>query len=152
MDPSFSSLTEQLATKFRSLIAMTPVAAEDVPEDTPRAGIYLFSEHGVHMYAGRTKRKLCVRIRNHFSAARDCPFAWLLAREITGFRPTYRREGSRADLLTRPDFARIYEEQKKRIRRMDVRFVEESDPLRQTLLEIYAAVVSRAKYNNFNCH
>ena len=152
MDPSFRSLTEQLDAKFRLLMAMSPLAASEVPNDTPKGGVYLFSENGVHLYAGRTKRKLCVRIRNHFSTAKDCPFAWLLAREITGHRPTYRKEGSRTDLLSRPDFLLVYQEQKARIRRMDVRYVAESDPLRQTLLEIYTAVVSCAKHNDFDTH
>lgn len=152
MDPVFSGLTDQLDAKYRALIAMEPLVAEAVPGDTPTGGVYLFSEHGVHLYAGRTKRKLCVRIRNHFSSAPDCPFAWLLAREITGLRATYRQKGSRKDLLSQPEFARVYQAQKARIRKMQVRYVEESDPLRQTLLEIYTAVVARAKHNDFDCH
>lgn len=84
--------------------------------------------------------------------SRDCPFAWLLTREITGFKPTYRTTGSRKELLTRPDFFRVYEECKKRIRKMHVRYVHEPDPLRQTLLEVYTAVVSQAKHNDFDTH
>lgn len=110
MDPSFRSLTEQLDAKFRLLMQLPPIVAENVPNDTPVGGVYLFTENDVALYAGRTKRKLGVRIRNHFSTAPDCPFAWLLAREITGFKPTYRTTGSRKELLTRPDFFRVYQE------------------------------------------
>lgn len=39
-----------------------------------------------------------------------------------------------------------------RIRKMDVRFVEEADPLRQTLLEIYIAVSANSRYNDFDTH
>ena len=152
MDPAFRVLTDQLDAKFRELIAMPSLVAGDVPDDTPIGGVYLFSENGVPMYAGRTKRRLSVRIRNHFSAAPDCPFAWLLTRETTGLRRTYRKEGSRTDLLSRPEFVRVYQEQKNRIRNMHVRYVGEADPLRQTLLEIYTAVVSRAKHNDFDTH
>jgi len=35
---------------------------------------------------------------------------------------------------------------------MDLRFVEEPDPLRQALLEIYGAVVLETKYNEFDTH
>ena len=35
---------------------------------------------------------------------------------------------------------------------MDVRYVEEADPLRQTLLEVYTAVSSKSKYNDFDTH
>ena len=38
------------------------------------------------------------------------------------------------------------------LRKMDVRFVGESDPVKQALLEIYVAVVSGAKYNDFDTH
>ena len=35
---------------------------------------------------------------------------------------------------------------------MQVRYVQEADPLRQALLEIYAAVVLATPYNDFNTH
>jgi hypothetical protein len=35
---------------------------------------------------------------------------------------------------------------------MDIRFVEENDPLRQALLEIYAAVALCTPYNDFETH
>ena len=152
MNSEFAKLTDQLDSKYQALMAMLPIRAESVPNDTPKGGVYLFSEDGIALYTGRSKRKLCVRIRNHFSTAPDCPFAWLLAREITGFKPTYRKEGSRRDLLLRDDFQKVYCESKMRIRRMDVRYVEEADPLRQTLLEVYTAVSSKSKYNDFDTH
>ncbi len=38
------------------------------------------------------------------------------------------------------------------IRAMEVRYVAESDPTRQALLEIYVATVTEAKYNDFDTH
>jgi hypothetical protein len=35
---------------------------------------------------------------------------------------------------------------------MDLRFVEESDPIRQALLEIYSARVLKTPYNDFDNH
>jgi hypothetical protein len=35
---------------------------------------------------------------------------------------------------------------------MHVQYVHEPDPLRQALLEIYVAVVTGAKYNDFDTH
>ena len=49
-------------------------------------------------------------------------------------------------------FRAAFEGAKARIREMDVRFVDEADPLRQTLLEIYAAVSLATPYNDFNTH
>ena len=76
-----------------------------------------------------------------------------IAREKTGrTKATYKKEGSRNHLLTQPDFKKAYENAKTRIRKMDVRFVGEPDPLKQALLEIYVAVVSDAKFNDFDTH
>jgi hypothetical protein len=152
MHPAFLCLTEQLDAKFRALTQMPPVVAEVVPANTPTGGVYLFSEKGVFLYAGRTKRKLSARIRDHFGSSPDCPFAWLLARDITGRRATYKKAGSRKDLMSQPEFLGVFKEAKQRIRKMEVRYVEEPDALRQALLEIYTAVVAQAKYNDFDTH
>ena len=38
------------------------------------------------------------------------------------------------------------------IRKMDVQFVEEPDPIRQTILEVFAAFQTKAKFNDFDNH
>jgi hypothetical protein len=152
MNKRFREIAAGLERKCEVLLAMVPVIAADVPKDTPLGGVYLFSEARNHLYAGRTKRKIAVRIRNHFSSAPDCPFAWLLARDATGRKAAYTPDGSRKALLADPTFKAEYEKAKARIRRMNVRYVHESDPLRQALLEIYVAVATRSRYNDFDTH
>lgn len=120
MNERFRDLVEALEGKYRELLAMQPKIAQEVPNNTPVGGIYLFSEGTHHLYAGRTKRSLAVRIRNHFNAAPDCPFAWLLAWEATGKRPSYTQEGSRKALLADPIFRAEYERAKNRIRPMHI--------------------------------
>ena len=39
-----------------------------------------------------------------------------------------------------------------RVSKMDIRYVEERDPVRQALLEIYFALAVNAKHNDFNTH
>jgi hypothetical protein len=69
-------------------------------------------------------------------------FAFRLAREKTGrIAATYKKRGSRMDLMTDSEFAGAFESAKERVRAMDVRFVREPDPVRQALLEMYVAVV-----------
>jgi hypothetical protein len=51
-----------------------------------------------------------------------------------------------------PIFANAFLTAKARIRDMELRYVEESDPVRQTLLEVYVAVVLDAKHNDFDNH
>lgn len=78
------------------------------------------------------------------------PFAFRLARKKTGYEmPTYRKRGSRDDLFSRPEFKEALKSAQERIQNMDVRYVEETDPRTQALLEIYVAVVLETKHNRF---
>ncbi len=67
-------------------------------------------------------------------------------------RATYRADGSRAQLIQDPHFALAFAEAKARLRGMNIRVVEESNPLRQALLEMYVAVALEAPYNDFDNH
>jgi hypothetical protein len=83
----------------------------------------------------------------------SAPFAFRLARRTTGqTQASYETEGSRAELERNPVFLKAFTRAKERVRRMDIRFVEENDPLRQALLEIYAAVALCTPYNDFETH
>ena len=153
VDHSFEELVGELHGKYLELLSMQPVTIDTAPGDCPVGGVYLFTENGKHLYAGRTKRRIRTRLKAHVNTAKDCPFAWRLAREVMGVvRATYKKEGSRSDLLAQPQFKQAYDSAKDRIREMEVRFVGEQDPLKQALLEIYVAVLSDAKYNDFETH
>src|SRR5882762_2836430 len=115
----------------------------------PERGIYLFSEGDLHLYVGRTNRLRqrlaghCRPSSNHFSAT----FAFRIARKETGLhKATYSTEGSRASLVKDLTFGPAFIRAKTRLPAMDLRFVEEADPIRQTLLEVYVAVTLRTPY------
>jgi hypothetical protein len=155
MDPRFSTTVESLHPSFQRLLAMDPVKALDFPRHLPQAGIYLLSEGSQHLYVGRTNR-VCKRLSNHCRPSathKMAAFAFRLAREATGkLKATYKAEGSRAHLMTDPAFVSAFESAKARIRVMDVRFVAEDDPVNQTILEVYVAVVLQTRYNDFDTH
>ena len=89
-------------------------------------------------------------MRNHHNPAK---FAFLLEREQTGnTRATYQKEGSRNDLLSQPAFRSAFDSARERIRKMDVQFIEELNPIRQALFEICAALRAKARYNDFDNH
>lgn len=153
MDPRFETLLGTLDMKCRDLLAMPPVTIVTVPRDTPLGGVYLFSDRGEHLYVGRTKRRIRERLRGHVGSVTEATFALRLAREATKQgRASYRPEGSRRALLNDPRFVAAYEQARVLIRAMQVRYVEEADPIRQALLEIYVAVVTGAKHNDFDTH
>jgi hypothetical protein len=60
--------------------------------------------------------------------------------------------GSREALTSDPKFAKAFKAAKRRVATMDIRFIEEPDPTRQALLEIYAATVLATPYNDFETH
>jgi hypothetical protein len=91
----------------------------------------------------------CVMSAGHFSAT----FAFRIARKETGrTKASYAKAGSRPELLADPVFKSAFEEAKRRIARMDLRYVKEEDATRQALLEIYAATVLRTPFNDFDTH
>jgi hypothetical protein len=153
MNPKFQFYAEQLEPKFQELISMQPVRVTSLPLKMPDAGIYVFYEEGKPLYVGRSnalRRRLKFHSSNH---AKDAPLAFLLARKATGYeRASYKKADSRNDLLSRPNFIEAFASAKTRIRAMEIRFVEEADQIRQTLLEVYVAVLLETPYNDFKTH
>ena len=155
MDPKFKSLVESLEPKYQALVGMAPVKYGAHSREIPIRGIYLFSEENNHLYVGRTNRMRerlrghCVPSASHFTAT----FAFRIARKTTGrIAASYSRSGSRVDLLNDVAFASAFKTAKRRIALMDLRYVEEPNPTRQALLEIYVATVLKTPYNDFDNH
>ena len=138
-------------------MAMVPVTIATLPPvgTMPKSGIYWLSEGSASIYVGRSRR-IRERLQEHVrpsSGHNQASFAFLLAREMTGrLDATYKAVGSRASLLTEVPFGAAFSQAKERIRRMDLRFVEETHPVCQCLLEVYVATVVKARYNDFDSH
>lgn len=117
----------------------------------PQAGIYVFYTLGIAQYVGRTGR-LKARLRehgqqssSHFSAS----FAFILAKK-QAFPNGVVCTQSRAALAADPDFN--FKKAKKDVRSMQFKFVELSDPIAQTLFEVYAALTLKTPHNSFDPH
>jgi predicted GIY-YIG superfamily endonuclease len=155
MHLAFKQYVEALHPSFERLTTMKAVTISTLPKDAPSQCIYLFSEGERSLYVGRT-RHLRQRLRQHSIPAaqhNQAVFAFRLARETTGrLVAAYSAAGSRAALCSDTEFGTAFLEAKTRVRSMAVRYVEETDPLRQALLEIYVAVVLKTPYNDFNKH
>lgn len=155
MNIQFGKLIGVLEERLQVLLQMPPVTFTNFPKVIPKRGVYLFSEGQVHLYTGRSNG-IRTRLRNHCrpkGGHNVATFAFRMARKITGnLKATYKAEGSRAYLTTSPDFITAFTSAKDRIRKMDVRFVQEDDPVTQALLEIYVAVVLCTPFNDFENH
>lgn len=149
LHPLFERLRNSTPFQFASLQNVFPANI------LPKAGIYLFSDGEHHLYVGRTNN-IRKRLQQHCrpgSSHNSAPFAFRLAREARKVpQATYTIHGARAHLLQDPDFALAFTDAKARLCTMDIRIVEESNPHRQALLEMYVAVALDAPYNDFDNH
>jgi hypothetical protein len=149
----FTQIVKDVEEKGSVLLASPKYHMGILPKEMPFKGVYLFSENGHALYVGRTnnlRKRLQYHIRNNHNQA---TFAFLLAREQTGnIKATYQKKGSRSDLLSQSAFRLAFDGARDRIRKMDVQFIEELNPIRQALLEICAALRAKAIYNDFDNH
>lgn len=155
MDPAFKAVVETLEPSLARLIGMPPVRYADLPREVPKRGIYLFSEGDKHLYVGRTNR-IRKRLQNHCRPSGThftATFAFRIARTETGMlKASYAKAGSRDQLCLDSTFGPAFIAAKTRVAKMDIRYVGEPDPLRQALLELYAATVLRTPFNDFDNH
>ena len=153
MHPKFAEMAESLHPSFERLMAQPAWRFGEKWTGGRVAGVYLFSEHSAHLYVGRSNNVKARHGRHHRPSAHHgmASFAFRLAREETGqLRPAYTAsEGSRKALAADRKFGAAFLAAKARIRAMDFRFVEEADPTRQCLLEVYYA---DTPYNDFDNH
>ena len=152
MKDQFKEILDQIEKKYESLVIDQPFKCGTVGKEfESKAGVYLLYENGEPLYVGRT-RNLRSRLRSHIQNSHNsASFAFLLARKKTGLtKASYQTSGSRVDLLqTNEHFRKAFDEARDRIRNMDVKVIEEKNPISQALLEIYVAFMTRAKYNEF---
>lgn len=156
MNPRFQNFLEGLEPSFNQLMNSRPITNGVFTGELPKAGIYLFTENGRHLYVGRSNdiRGRYGRHCNPGATHRMAAFAFRLAREATGRVSASYKPGpeSRAGLVTDPIFLDAFERSKSRIRAMEFRSVDEADPIRQYLLELYAAIALDTPYNDFDNH
>jgi len=153
MPDEFDSVILDVRQKFADLQASPKHQVAHLPRGSLGAGIYMFSENGHVLYVGRTnnlRKRLQYHTRNNHNQA---TFAFLLARHKTGnLKASYKTKGSRQDLLEDHAFRAAFDASRDRIRQMDVQFVQETDPIKQTVLEVFAAFETKAQFNDFDNH
>ena len=138
----------RLLNKLRS----SPALRRDSLYGVAQRGIYVFYDNDIPIYVGRSNR-LRQRLLEHSrpsSRHNSATFAFLLATEEAqglGFSSMQRNV-----LQNEPAFKDIFQEAKERVGRMNVRVVEISDPIEQTVFELYAALKLGTPYNDFENH
>jgi hypothetical protein len=124
-------------------------------------GVYLFTEHGRHLYVGRcglTERaekkgrghsNFRTRLAGHTrpsSSHHQATFAWRLAIEATDRKLD---SMSRADVEQDPEFMRTFIQEKERVTAMDFRTVTIADNFESYVFEPYAALMLDTRHNSW---
>lgn len=152
---TFEAHLSAVHSRFEALKQSSPVRFPFGQLQIPKAGVYLFSEADDHLYAGRSddiRERLGMHQRPS-SGVGQASFACRIAKEACGIKKvSYKPSGPGEHYSEREDFGKAFTQAKERIRKMDVRWIEESDPVTQALLEIFAAVTLPTRYNDFSNH
>jgi hypothetical protein len=156
MDDTFRQAVESLHPSFERLMSMQPCRDGQLPEKMPKAGVYLFSDGNAPLSVGRSNN-LRARYARHCSPGathRMASFAFRLSRIATDKLKASYKPGadSRAGLMQDTAFAAAFAAAKSKIRALEYRFVEEADPTRQALLEIYCSIALATPHNDFDNH
>lgn len=155
MNEVFQTHVDAMEPALKTLLEMVPISGSHLPRDIPLRGIYLFSDGDQHLYVGRSNR-IRQRLQSHCRPSaghNSATFAFRIARmETDKLEATYSTKGSRAELEKDPEFSSAFTEAKDRVRAMDIRYVEEKEPIRQAILEMYVALSLETPFNDFDNH
>ena len=156
--------TVPLNDHFEAVIAKMPVLLDALQANPlvarsrlgiiPEKGIYVFYENDVPLYVGRSGR-LRRRLLEHGQPSswhNSATFAFILAFEEAEEQGMAVKSRTRTELQNDELFGPLYLQAKRRVSRMQIRVVEVSDPIEQTLFEVYAALKLEAPYNDFENH
>lgn len=139
---------------FMESLRKSPCFERKDSRQFPDKGIYVFFENGKPLYVGRSE-KMRKRIMQHgrrSSGHNSATFAFLLAKE-KAHQSGINAQGLRGAVENDGAFRQIYYEMKDRVSKMKIKVVEVTDPVEQTLFEVYAALeLKTQRYNEWGTH
>ena len=150
MNAEFQAIIDQLEPLLTTLRCCAPVTWDNLGS-LPQQGVYVFYENDRPIYTGRSRR-IPQRIREHGGASsrhESATFAFKLFREAIGEPEGHSSKYTRKEL--QDQHPEEYANQRQRVRSMRIRAVGISDPLVQTVFEIYAVIeLGTTSYNKFH--
>ena len=153
MSAQFDRLVAQMPELLNRLLNATPLSRDSL-EAVPERGIYVLYEIDTPIYVGRSNR-IRERLQEHSrpsSTHNSAPFAFNLAKEDASTRGINIEGRQRSQIEKEPDFGKLFTAAKQRVSAMKIRAIEITDPVEQTLFEVYAALALNTRYNKFDTH
>ena len=149
MNAEFQEIIDQMESLLTTLRCCAPLTWNNL-RSLPQQGVYVFYENDKPIYTGRSRR-MPQRIREHGGASsrhESATFAFKLFREAIGEPEGHSSKYTRKEL--QDQHPEEYANQRQRVRSMRIRAVEITDPLVQTVFEIYAVIeLGTTHYNKF---
>lgn len=149
----FDQLVVEMPARLEALQSSAPTSSNDL-KGLPEAGVYVLYENERPIYVGRSRR-LQKRIREHgqrSSGRYSATFAFILALEEANKQGLTFSSPRRAVIESTPEFRPLFEAAKDRVAGMAIRAVKITDPIEQTVFEVYAALALDMPYNRFETH
>ena len=150
----FAAAIVRMEPLMERLTASDPIRVDrDGLRGVPRQGVYVFFENDRPLYVGRSNN-LQQRIRQHGAAGSG---RYSVMSATFAFKLLLEEIGEQSD-LTRKQIQDLYPQeyrrQRDRVRRMEVRVVEITDQVEQTIFEIYAVLElgTVPRYNTFETY
>lgn len=153
MSDQFNSIIANMEPILNQLLASPHLSRTEL-QNVPKKGIYVFYEHASPIYVGRSNR-VRQRLLEHSrpsSQHNSATFAFNLAMEAATQTGVTIPQTTRTKLQTYPPFRKLYSRAKERVAEMKVRVIEITDPIEQTIFEVYAALALGTAYNEFDTH
>lgn len=153
MSVQFDRIVAKMPELLSRLLSTTPHRRDDL-RAVPERGVYVLYENDTAIYVGRSNR-IRKRLLEHSrpsSVHNSAPFAFNLAKEEASKQGVNLEGKQRSQIANDPIFARLFKEAKQRVGAMRVRSIEITDPVEQTLFEVYAALDLHTRYNAFDTH
>lgn len=149
---SIIQLAHRIDILAREFIELPLKEYSEALKERKKPGIYALFESGSPVYVGRT-RDLAQRFRAHVADSHNsASFALKRTRAIHGLKATYKKIGSRADIVSSPLTRATFLSEIKKIRAMSYRFKEVQDPIEQYLLELAVTLEYKLPLDGFDSH
>jgi len=150
MERNFSDIVKQFPQLMVKLNDSDFVQRDTLKNEK---GVYVFYENKKPVYVGRT-RNLKRRLQEHekqYSTHYSATLALKMAK-IDAKNLGINLQLSSKDLVKNSQFLQLFNDAKDRISNMKIKTIQITDPVEQTLFEVYAALELKTSYNEWETH
>ncbi len=153
MSKEWNDLVKHMPTLLEHLTSQ-PLRPRNDRGLLPQKGVYVLYEDEKPIYVGRTN-SMSRRVNEHgrpSSGHNSATFAFNIAKR-EAIKQGINVQLKRSQLEVDPAFSKLFLEAKTRVSKMPVRVIEISEPITQTLFEVYAVMcLDTREYNDFDTH